>query len=1350
MIRATSLSGVANHYISISPGPNSSPALDDGATLGLGSTTTEVDLDQFLNTFPTPVRRALGQFVRGNAEQFSDRGKEANATFKYFGPALNRTTAFVSELNADQNLLERFVVSSSQALHRGRPARQRALQRDLQRQHRLRRDRRPERSARPDAAPAAAVHAPEPTPPSSTCARRSTTSTRWSKRRSRRPRTWRRSWPNCGRCSPKRCRSSRTSASASAAKASPTTPPKRSASCRPCRSAPRRPSRTPNRRSTTSSRPLNFARAYTPDIFNGFGRLGQITGYYDGNGHYARAQLALNLFKRNSSSGELEPIAAERTVRRLRRLRRRAAPLPRRRHPVGARRLQPLHRTALRRLRREPIVRLRPGRRATRTMRKWLLAAGLVAAVVVVVLLASGGGGGSSGYVVRGIFDSGGFMVTGEEVRVAGATVGEIESVDVTMPGEIDSYEDGKPQAVPGKAVIAMKIVDPGFQDFRSDASCLIRPQSLIGEKFVDCRPTLPRAPGSKPAPRAEADPRRRAGRRPVPAAAREQQHQRRPRPDQQHQPADLRAALPADPQRTRRRPRRPRRGHRGGRQARQPGAARRRPPLRHPHRPARPAGAARRRLRADPRAARARARQRRRLLLQRRRRGAGQHRKGRRRWKRRCSKLPAFLRELRQTMGSFEYFSDAGTPVVESLGKAAPSLTQATRALTPFSAASTVSLKSLGASGEVAGPKIRAADPVVKKIRDLARSGAGPTTELAELPGQHQEDRGLRRPRRPDLQQRRVDQRIRSVRPLRSQPHRADQLHRLRDRADQRLLGELQRPRLQRTRVDLRCARAVPARCRKNSADRRAAPRPTPAPAPRVARPAAADPTGPEPRRRRRARRQGEARRPAACPPRLPPGTMRNRSGIQGVASSPVIVGAVTVLVVIVAVFLAYNANNGLPFVSTYDLKARVPNANALVKGNEVRIGGSRVGVVREVKPIQFGNGAVAAELDLKLDKSAEPIPADSTMIIRPKSPLGLKYLQIVPGDSAEGLAAGETIPLTAARPEPVDIDQFFSMFDEKTRKAIQRNNAGFGNAFAGRGPQINAAFGALRSLAEHGQPVLRTLVAPGTDFGGFWEALEDLSATVAPGRRDAGEHVRRPRPHLRRLRPRLAAVHPGNDRKRPADARRGHRRPAGAAPLLPRHRPLLHRAASRAPRRWARPRRRSTPPCAPASRRSTARRSLFAQLTPTAEALLDFQAEAGVFNGLDLLDRHQRSARPGDRVHRARRRPPATTSASLFRNLADCFQRSERQRQLAERDRRSRRRAARTPSRHRPRPPPTAPMPPTTSTSTPIPRTGQDGVCEAGNERYTPGRDRDRPRSQPVGHDARRRRTKADGTPA
>ena len=113
VIRATSLSGVANHYVSISPGPNSNPALDDGSELGLGVTTTPIDLDQLFNTFPPPVRKALGNFIKGTSTQYSGRGEDANEAFKYFGPALNRTGAFVSELNADQRLLSRFIVSSS-------------------------------------------------------------------------------------------------------------------------------------------------------------------------------------------------------------------------------------------------------------------------------------------------------------------------------------------------------------------------------------------------------------------------------------------------------------------------------------------------------------------------------------------------------------------------------------------------------------------------------------------------------------------------------------------------------------------------------------------------------------------------------------------------------------------------------------------------------------------------------------------------------------------------------------------------------------------------------------------------------------------------------------------------------------------------------------------------------------------------------------------------------------------------------------------------------------------------------------------------------------------------------------
>jgi phospholipid/cholesterol/gamma-HCH transport system substrate-binding protein len=54
---------------------------------------------------------------------------------------------------------------------------------------------------------------------------------------------------------------------------------------------------------------LNFLRPYVPDLLNGLGRVGQVTGNYDGNGNYARVTFSvLNLFKYESGSGVLEPI----------------------------------------------------------------------------------------------------------------------------------------------------------------------------------------------------------------------------------------------------------------------------------------------------------------------------------------------------------------------------------------------------------------------------------------------------------------------------------------------------------------------------------------------------------------------------------------------------------------------------------------------------------------------------------------------------------------------------------------------------------------------------------------------------------------------------------------------------------------------------------------------------------------------------------------------------------------------------------------------------------------------------------------------------------------------------------
>jgi virulence factor Mce-like protein len=223
-------------------------------------------------------------------------------------------------------------------------------------------------------------------------------------------------------------------------------------------------------------------------------------------------------------------------------------------------------------------------------------------------------------------------------------------------------------------------------------------------------------------------------------------------------------------------------------------------------------------------------------------------------------------------------------------------------------------------------------------------------------------------------------------------------------------------------------------------------------------------------------------------------------RGGVSALASSPTMVGALTTLIVILAVFLAYNANSGLPFVPSYRISAQVPDANTLVPGNDVRIGGVRVGLVESVEPIQHADGSVSAKVDLKLDRDVDPLPTDSSVIVRSRSALGLKYLEIVKGTSSRGYPEGSIMPLRAAHPEPVEIDQLLNTFNEPTRTAIQENLLEFGDALAGRGPELNAALGQLRPLLARLEPVMRNIGAASTGLDRFVRSLAATAAELAP----------------------------------------------------------------------------------------------------------------------------------------------------------------------------------------------------------------------------------------------------------
>jgi len=108
-IRATSLSGIANRYVSVKPGPNSNRKIADGGHIGSDETSAPVDLDALFNSLDAKTREGLKNFIRGTGDQYDTRGVEAGQSIKYFAPFLGSTSRLTKEVALDQAVLTRFL-----------------------------------------------------------------------------------------------------------------------------------------------------------------------------------------------------------------------------------------------------------------------------------------------------------------------------------------------------------------------------------------------------------------------------------------------------------------------------------------------------------------------------------------------------------------------------------------------------------------------------------------------------------------------------------------------------------------------------------------------------------------------------------------------------------------------------------------------------------------------------------------------------------------------------------------------------------------------------------------------------------------------------------------------------------------------------------------------------------------------------------------------------------------------------------------------------------------------------------------------------------------------------------------
>ncbi len=222
----------------------------------------------------------------------------------------------------------------------------------------------------------------------------------------------------------------------------------------------------------------------------------------------------------------------------------------------------------------------------------------------------------------------------------------------------------------------------------------------------------------------------------------------------------------------------------------------------------------------------------------------------------------------------------------------------------------------------------------------------------------------------------------------------------------------------------------------------------------------------------------------------------------------NPILVGTVTILVALVAVYLSYIAENGLPFVPTYTVNVDVANASELVKNADVRVGGARVGQVLTItpEPATRDYPHPYARLGLSLERSLYPLAPDTHYQVRLASVLGGKYVEIIPGhERTGGIPDGGTLTLSTnpARNHNVpfvDLDTAFATFGPKTQAGLRSALAEFGNAVAGRGTQFNDSISGLNGLLPPLQQLLSLLSSPSTNLSGFISGLAATTEAIAP----------------------------------------------------------------------------------------------------------------------------------------------------------------------------------------------------------------------------------------------------------
>ena len=350
-------------------------------------------------------------------------------------------------------------------------------------------------------------------------------------------------------------------------------------------------------------------------------------------------------------------------------------------------------------------------------MRRLLAIALVLVSVGVLAFFSLGAGDDGGVYRVRAIFDNAGFAIPGMDVKIAGVKVGKIDSLDVTSDK---------------KAAMVLAIDDKNFQDWRADATCRIRPQSLIGEKFIECLPTQPRAAGEQaPPPLKEITSGDSEGQRLLPVSQTSKSVDLDLINNIMRLPYRERFTIILNEFGT---------GFAGNGAALQSALKKSDPALKALDDVLKILADQNKTLVAladngdKVLAPLARDRERVAGFIKSSGDTAAATAERSANFEENLRRFPGFLKELGPTMDKLGEFADAFTPVVEDLGRSAPALNTFITGTPDFTAASSPALASLGDTTDVAGPALEKSLPLIKDLGTLGKSSVSLTRNLGDL----------------------------------------------------------------------------------------------------------------------------------------------------------------------------------------------------------------------------------------------------------------------------------------------------------------------------------------------------------------------------------------------------------------------------------------------------------------------------------------------------------------------------------------------------------------------------------------------------------------------------------------